>query len=90
LAVLEAMALEMPLLLSNIESFTEQCGEVAVYFDLQNPANMATQVRQLAGQPAQLAAMGQAGKQRALQNFTLPHHMEGLRSIYNEVLKNNT
>jgi L-malate glycosyltransferase len=90
LAVLEAMALEMPLLLSNIESFTEQCGEVAVYFNLHDPAHLAAQVRQLAQQPAQLAVMGQAGKDRALQNFTLPHYMEGLRSIYAEVLKNNT
>jgi glycosyltransferase involved in cell wall biosynthesis len=87
LAVLEAMALELPLLLSDIASFREQCEDVALYFSLQNPAQLAVQVQQLAGQPAQLAAMGQAGKQRALQNFTLPHHLAGLRSIYRSILE---
>ncbi len=90
LAVLEAMALQMPLLLSNIASFKEQCEETALYFNLQQPAELAVQIRQLAQQPAQLAAMGQAGKQRVEQQFTLPHHMAGLRSIYAEVLKNGT
>lgn len=87
LAVLEAMAMEKPLLLSHIPSFTEQCEDTAQYFDLTNPADFAEKAMSLAQNKAQMAQMAAAGKQRALQNFTLAQHLEGLRRIYQKVLE---
>jgi glycosyltransferase involved in cell wall biosynthesis len=82
LAVLEAMAMGMPLLLSDIASFREQCLDTAVYFDLSNPQGFADTLQQLAADKTRLQQLAAAAKARALQHFTLEHHMEGLRAIY--------
>ncbi len=33
-----------------------------------------------------MQSLGEKAKQRVLNNFTLAHHMEGLRNIYGELL----
>ena len=86
LAVLEAMALSMPMLLSDIDSFREQCEGTAEYFSLNNPNDFVTKLKQLATDNSKLQQLGENAKQRVLANFTLEHHMEGLRSIYLEAL----
>jgi glycosyltransferase involved in cell wall biosynthesis len=86
LAVLEAMYMGMPLLLSDIASFREQCEDIAVYFDLSNPQDFADKLQQLAADPQQLQQRAAAAQARAEQHFTLAHHMEGLRKIYAEAL----
>lgn len=86
LGVLEAMALQRPLLLSDIPSFREQCEDTAVYFDLDNPADFAAKLKQLVADKDRLSSLGLRARQRALDNFTLDHYMKGLRSIYNEAL----
>jgi glycosyltransferase involved in cell wall biosynthesis len=84
LSVLEAMAMRMPLLLSDIPSFREQCDDVALYFDLDNVENFVEKIKTLAADASLLEKMGAASKQRVDQYFTLDHHMAGLRSIYSE------
>ncbi len=83
LSVLEAMAMGLPLLLSDIPSFREQCEDTAEYFSL-NDANELTQkiafISMKSGE--ELKAAGEKGRQRAIHNFTLPQHIEGLRKIY--------
>ena len=86
LGVLEAMALERPLLLSDIRSFREQCEDTAVYFNLNDPADFTQKLKQLMADKNKLMTLGNNAKSRALENFTLEHHMKGLRSIYNETL----
>lgn len=86
LSVLEAMALRMPLLLGDMESFREQCENTAVYFDLNNVKDFTEKLISLSSDPARLKDMGNAGYTRAVNNFTLEQHMEGLRKIYKEVL----
>jgi L-malate glycosyltransferase len=86
LAVLEAMAMGMPLLLSDIASFKEQCEDTAVYFNLDDPQDFAAKLQQLAAGKDTLLQLAERSKQRALGNFTLQHHMQGLRSIYLEAL----
>jgi glycosyltransferase involved in cell wall biosynthesis len=87
LAVLEAMAMGMPLMLSDIASFREQCADTARYFDLHNPADFAAQLLQLATNPQQLEQLGQAAKDRVLQHFTLTHHMQVVRQVYADALQ---
>jgi glycosyltransferase involved in cell wall biosynthesis len=86
LAVLEAMALSMPMLLSDIESFREQCESTAEYFELTDINQYVSKLKLLSSNPDKLDEMGNAAKQRVLTNFTLEHHLEGLRKIYTETL----
>jgi glycosyltransferase involved in cell wall biosynthesis len=86
LSVLEAMAMQMPLLLSDIPSFREQCAETAVYFDLQDIDDCVQKIKGLSADKILLEKMGQLAKERAVHNFTLAHHMTGLRAIYTETL----
>lgn len=85
LSVLEAMAAGMPLLLSDISSFREQCEDTAAYFSLEDDSSLPQQLLAFSKKNNEaLQALATAGRNRALQCFTLPQHVAGLRSIYNE------
>jgi glycosyltransferase involved in cell wall biosynthesis len=86
LAVLEAMALEMPLLLSDTASFREQCEDTAEYFNLTDENQFVAKLKELSSARLKLQALGSAAKHRSLSNFTLEHHMKGLRNIYLKTL----
>ena len=89
LSVLEAMAMNMPLLLSDIPSFREQCEDTALYFSLVDENDLHKKLLALSKTPLeQLKAMAENGKRRAIKNFTLPQHIKGLRTIYSEALSN--
>ena len=91
LSILEAMAMRMPLLLSDIPSFKEQCEDNAWYFSLSDAKDLADKIVLLSTvNKAVLYEKGEAGRQRAVNNFTLQKHIAGLRNIYNDALiKNN-
>ncbi len=90
LGILEAMAMRMPLLLSDIVSFKEQCEDNAWYFSLSNPEDAASKIVELSKTDKNiLAERAEAGRQRAINNFTLPHHISGLRKIYDAALSSN-
>jgi glycosyltransferase involved in cell wall biosynthesis len=86
LAVLEAMALGMPLMLSDIASFREQCEDTAIYFDLNNPDDFVQKLRALATDRKKLAELSAATRKRVLENFTLQHHLKIVREVYEDVL----
>ncbi|WP_462252924.1 glycosyltransferase [Ferruginibacter sp.] len=89
LSVLEAMAMQMPMLLSDIPSFREQCADTALFFDLKNTNDFIEKLKKIVEDKTALHQLAAAAKQRVLDNFTLEHHMAGLRKIYTEVLQNN-
>ncbi len=86
LAVLEGMAQEKPMLLSDIPTFREQCAGTAEYFSLQDVDDFVQKVQSLKNDLAKLRKMAAEGRERVLQNFTLDHHLENLRKIYMEEL----
>jgi glycosyltransferase involved in cell wall biosynthesis len=90
LAVLEAMALQMPVLLSDINSFREQCEDTAEYFSLTDENQFVAKLKNLSSGEFKLQELGSAAKHRVLTNFTLEHHMKGLRNIYLKTLKQIT
>lgn len=89
LAVLEAMAMGMPMMLSDTASFREQCADAAVYFSLDDPKDFATKLIELSNNKSRLKQLGLAAKERVLNNFTLDHHMEVIRRVYKEALNSN-
>lgn len=89
LGVLEAMAAKVPLLLSDIVSFREQCEETAVYFSLEDVNDFVSKLKSLAADKTLRNKMSQQAFNRVNSHFTLQHHMDQLRRIYNETLKNN-
>jgi len=85
LSVLEAMAMGMPLLLSDIASFREQCDGIAEFFSLGDQQDFIEKLKKImASDPAALNAMGERAKNKAVSQYTLEHHMQGLRKIYAE------
>lgn len=87
LSILEAMAMRMPLLLSDNPSFREQCEDYAWYFSLSDVNDLADKIVRLSKEDKTLLfERAEAGKQRAVNNFTLAQHISGLRNIYNEAL----
>lgn len=90
LSVLEAMAMGMPLLLSDIPSFREQAEGVAAFFPLNDAGQLVKKLQELAAMPAtERKAMGERARQKAVAEFTLEKHMEGLRKIYADALQSN-
>jgi glycosyltransferase involved in cell wall biosynthesis len=89
LSVLEAMAMQMPLLLSDVPSFKEQGADVAIYFDLNNVDDFVNKLKLMIANKNLLQSMGKASNNRVHNNFTLQHHLQGLRKVYLDVLENN-
>jgi glycosyltransferase involved in cell wall biosynthesis len=87
LAVLEAMAMGMPLLLSDIASFKEQGADTATYFSLADETDLIQKIKIICTtSKASLQSMGENCRKRVLQYFTLDHHIDTLRKIYSENL----
>ena len=83
LGVLEAMAMGMPLLLSDNPSFKEQAESVAWFFSLTDVNDLAEKIVYLSKADKNiLFERGESGRQRAVKNFTLTRYVEELRNIY--------
>jgi L-malate glycosyltransferase len=86
LSVLEAMAMNIPMLLSDIPSFREQCADTAVFFNLNSTDDFINKLKMLAADKEQRNKLVVTARQRVLDHFTLEHHMQGLRKIYTDTL----
>jgi glycosyltransferase involved in cell wall biosynthesis len=83
---LEAMALSTPVLVSDIPSFKEVCGEVAYYFDPRNPEDIAAAMQALTTEPERvLSKRLQNGRDRAHQ-FSWKKMAEETLAIYQEAM----
>lgn len=89
LSVLEAMAMQIPLLLSDMPSFREQCDDTCLFFDLANTDDYKNKIQLLFKDKAIGQNLAAKAKQRVLDNFTLQHHMQQLRSIYSSTIEKN-
>jgi glycosyltransferase involved in cell wall biosynthesis len=87
LAVLEAMAAGLPMLLSNIASFKEQCEDTAFYFDQKDENDFIKNLYNLIYNKEERDRVAKKAQQRALESFTLHHHISGLKKIYNETFE---
>ncbi len=84
LSILEAMAMNLPLLLSDIPSFKEQCNGTAIYFNLDDEIDFKEKLNACIANPERLKIISAQSRERVFQNFTLSHHISGLKKIYTE------
>ena len=85
LAVLEAMAMKLPLLLTDIDSFREQCEDAAIYYRLNDKDDFLKKLNQLVFDPEKRRIISEKAQKRVLENFTLPRHISALKRIYAEI-----
>jgi len=86
LAVLEAMAVKLPLMLSDIKSFREQGADTVIYFDLDNEQDFVEKALHMKNNFSETRGMAERSYRRAIDFFTLQHHIDELRRIYSEAL----
>ncbi|RYF90406.1 MAG: glycosyltransferase [Chitinophagaceae bacterium] len=82
LSVLEAMAVKLPLLLSDIPSFKEQAGEHALYFDLNDVNDGYHAIVRFLHHRHEANLRRDMAYRLMQENYTLAHHIEGLQRIY--------
>jgi len=72
----------MPLLLTDIPSFQEQCEETACYFEQGNVADFIAQLQSLRNNENLLHSLGAAAQERVLARYTYRQHLQQLKAIY--------
>lgn len=87
LSILEAMAAKLPLLLSDITPFKEQCNGSAVYFDLNDNQALVSKIKSFVMNRERREVKAEQAFQRFHANYTLPQHVKALREIYNNALQ---
>ncbi|MEO7265730.1 MAG: glycosyltransferase family 4 protein [Ferruginibacter sp.] len=87
LSILEAMAAKLPLLLSDIPSFREQCDNSAIYFDLNDNQALVTKIKSFVINRERREIKAEQAFRRFNENYTLPQHVKALREIYADAIK---
>ena len=87
--VLEAMEMECPVLLSNIDVFQEVAGEAAVYFDPKDPSELREKVEKLLNDDGFRQQVIELGNER-VKNFSWSRCAEENRKFYQRVIEENT
>lgn len=86
IAVLEAMATRLPLLLSDIPSFREEATDCAIYFDLSDERDFINKVLFLKDHKEYRMEIANKGFERVNKNFTVDCYLKSLRVLYQDLL----
>jgi colanic acid/amylovoran biosynthesis glycosyltransferase len=88
-AVIEAQAMELPVVTSDADGLRENVANGATGFVVGRrcPDAMAEKVRLLAGDPALRRQMGEAGRQHVTQHFTLERQIDAFSALYEHVAR---
>ena len=87
-AVLEAMAAARPVVARRVGALPETVvhGSTGLLVDDDRPESVAAALRALLADPERAAAMGRAGRERALRQFSPERHAEAVEQIYRAAL----
>ncbi len=87
-AVMEAQAMELPVVCSNADGLGENVanGETGFVVGRRNHAAIADKLEILARDPGLRRAMGRAGRRRTLENFQLSDQLDRFENFYARVL----
>lgn len=88
-SVLEAMAVQLPLLLSDIPAFREQAGDCALYFDLNNTDDFVKKLILLKEFTDLRKNLAEKAYERLTDKYTLKHFLKQIREIYNSSIEQN-
>ena len=86
LAVIEAMAVGLPCILSDIAPNREVTANNALFFDLSSPEDCANKILELKNNPKLRDKLMYSGKQRA-QKFKKEVYLQKLEALYNQYLQ---
>ncbi len=89
LSVLEAMASGIPLLLSDIPSFREQCQDGALYYDLNNESDFVEKLNSMIAHPDKLDALAQRSLQLVEEHYKYNNYIQQLKNLYSQAIQNN-
>ncbi len=87
-ALIEAMALRVPVLATNVGGPPEivEDGREGYLLDPREPAAWARAIRRIAESPDRGVEMGLAGRRRVEQAFTVEHHVAAMLDVYERAL----
>jgi len=85
-AVLEAMAMGLPVILSNIPGHAETAGAHAWYFEPRNSQALAESIATALDSPEACAERARAGTERVQKEFSLGQMVKRIESLYLELL----
>lgn len=83
----EAMAIGLPLLLSDIETLREIFQGNAVFFDPYNPQSFVDVILKIINGESDLRQLSENGKKISKTNFTKEKYLKGLFKLYDDVLE---
>jgi glycosyltransferase involved in cell wall biosynthesis len=86
----EAMAIGLPLLLSDIKPLKEVSRNNALFFNPYNARSFVDIVKSILSNKEDLNALSKEGKIIAKENYTKEKYVAGLLCLYDEVLRNKT
>jgi len=86
-AVAEAMALGLPVVVSDIPVFHEVVGEKGVFVDPEEPQELADALNQLVSEPEQAERRGLANRHRICNHFTLQDTAAKYVEAYRDILE---
>jgi glycosyltransferase involved in cell wall biosynthesis len=87
-AVIEAMALEVPVIATDVGGPREivREGREGLLLPPREPAGWARAIARLAGDPELAARMGRAGRERAQEEFTIERHARATLDVYERAI----
>lgn len=87
LSVLEAMSVGIPLLLSDIPSYKEQCGDAAVFYKLNNEDDFIDKLKFSISNPILLRNNIQKGIERVDDLFRFENYIHQLKALYSKSIQ---
>lgn len=87
MALIEAMACGTPVITTYSGAIPEIAGDAAVLCQPNDFVSLYEAIRSLAGDAARRKEMGEAGRARALERFTLPALANALSGVYESMLR---
>ncbi len=85
-AVAEAMAIGLPVVVSDIPIFHEVVGDAGVFVDRNSPEAIATALTDLFADLGTAQRLGEQNRNRIMEQFTLRDCARGYREVYEHVL----
>jgi glycosyltransferase involved in cell wall biosynthesis len=89
IALLEAMALKLPLVLSNISSFQETTAGESIFYKVSDENELAAKIRMMKENEILRKTIAQSCHDVALQNTTKEKYLANIRQLYEEPTGSN-